>query len=90
MRDIDELLEDLRGEIADPRLAGLDAAVLAGLATHRERMGARRTLAVTSIVALGIGLAASLSAPQSARAGPSFTLNAVPSAAPSSLLMGPR
>ncbi|AXB78448.1 hypothetical protein [Novosphingobium sp. P6W] len=90
MRDIDELLADLRGDGADPRLADMDAAVLAGVSQRRAQGAARRTLVLTSVMALGIGFVASFSAPQSARAVPSFALNAVPSSAPSSLLMGGR
>ncbi|HEX7852258.1 MAG TPA: hypothetical protein VF503_01020 [Sphingobium sp.] len=90
MANIDELLEGLRGMDADPRLATMDTAVMAGVAAHREKSTARRGLVLTSVLALGVGLVTSALAPQGARAEQSVSLNAVPLTAPSSLLMGAR
>lgn len=89
MTDLDSLLDDMREAAPDPRLDGMETAVLAGVASWRERVQARRSLAVTGVVALGIGLAASLASPQGAQAEP-LALNAVPASAPSSLLLGAR
>ncbi|MFT3965990.1 MAG: hypothetical protein QM690_08930 [Sphingobium sp.] len=90
MRDVDELLEGLRGLPTDPRLADMEGAVLAGVAAHRERRVARRGLVLTGVMALGIGLVTGAAVPQGARAERALSLNAVPSSAPSSLLLGTR
>jgi hypothetical protein len=87
--DIDELLDGMRGVAADPRLEKMDAAVLAGVAAHRSR-AARRGLAVTGVLALGAGLAASVMSPQGARPQQLVALNSLPSSAPSNLLLGMR
>jgi hypothetical protein len=87
MTDLDNLLADVGGATPDPRLEGIDAAVLAGVGRWRERVRTRRSLALTGVVALGIGLSASLVSPQGAQAEP-MSLNAVPAIAPSSLLLG--
>lgn len=89
MTDLDSLLTDMRDAAPDLRLDAMDAAVLAGVASWRERVQARRSLAVTGVLALGIGLAASLVSPQRVQAEPA-ALNMVPSSAPSSLLLGAR
>jgi hypothetical protein len=89
--DIDELLDGMRGVAADPRLEMMDAAVLAGVAVHRGRRAARRGLAVTGVLALGVGLAASvMSSPQGERPQQVAALNSLPSSAPSNLLLGMR
>ena len=87
---IDEMLDGLRGVPMDPRLETMDGAVMAGLAAPREKRAGRRGLFVTSIFALGVGLFASMVSPQGAQAEQAIALNAVPSSAPSSLLMGQR
>ncbi|MET0239942.1 MAG: hypothetical protein ABW184_08595 [Sphingobium sp.] len=89
MTDIDGLLEQMRSAAPDPRLPALDTVVLAGAASRRERGAARRNLAVTGMLALCVGLGASIMSPQGASARQSG-LNAVPDSAPSSLLLGPR
>jgi hypothetical protein len=89
MTDLEKLLNDMRDAAHDPRLDGMEGAVLAGMAVRREHVQARRSLAVTGVLALGIGLAASLASPQGARAE-GMSLNAVPASAPSSLLLGAR
>lgn len=60
MSDLDRMLGQLRIMPADPRLAGLDGAVMAGLTVRRERAVARRSLALAGIVAIGIGWAGSV------------------------------
>ncbi len=90
MRDIDELLDGLRSMPVDPRLATIDGAVLAAVAAHRERTSARRSLVLTGVAALGLGLVASVAVPPSARAEPGAAFNAAPSSAPSNLLLGVR
>ncbi len=89
MTNLDTLLADMRDAAPDPRINRMDAAVLTGVASWRERVHARRSLAVTGVVALGIGLVASLASPQGAQAEP-LALNALPASAPSSLLLGMR
>ncbi len=89
MTDLETILQDMRADAPHPRLDAMDAAVLAGVASWRERVRARRNLAVTGVLALGVGLATSVALPQGARADP-LTLNAVPASAPSSLLLGAR
>jgi hypothetical protein len=88
--DIDELLDGMRGVAADPRLEKMDAAVLAGVAAHRSRRAARRGLAVTGLLALGAGLAASVMSPQGAPPEQVVAFNSLPSSAPSNLLLGMR
>lgn len=87
MNDIDQLLENLRDAEVDPRLEEIDTAVLAGLIAGREH-AMRRSLALTSILALGVGLVASMVSPQRAQAEHVVALNALPPDAPSSLLLG--
>lgn len=55
MADLDLLLEGVRGLPADPRLADLEAGVLAGVARRGERAVARRSLMLAGVVAAGIG-----------------------------------
>ncbi|WP_234149288.1 hypothetical protein [Sphingobium sufflavum] len=90
MTDIDGLLEEMRGVATDPRLMTLETVVLAGAAVRRDRSAARRNLAVTGLLALGVGLGASIVSPQGASARQANYLNAIPASAPSSLLMGNR
>lgn len=90
MSEIDDLLNGLRSAAPDPRLATMDAAVMAGLSASREKAVGRRGLVLTGLLALGIGLGAGAVAPQRAQAEQAVALNAVPPSAPSSLLMGAR
>lgn len=53
--DLDILLAGIRAAPADPRLAGLEPRVAAGVARRGERAVARRSLALAGVVALGIG-----------------------------------
>lgn len=59
MSDLDQLLGHVRAQIrdcpSDPRLETMEAAVMAGVASRRERAVARRSLALAGIVAIGIG-----------------------------------
>lgn len=87
MTDLDSVLAQMGNAAPDPRLEGMDAAVLAGVAAWRERVRARRSFVVTGVVALGIGLSASIVSPRGAQAE-QMALNAVPAIAPSSLLLG--
>lgn len=89
MSDVDTILNGLRTMAVDPRLDAMDDAVLHGLAEHRAKGVARKGLILTSVLALGIGLAASQVSPQDAHAA-QVAFNAVPASAPSSLLMGVR
>lgn len=60
MSDLDQLLRQLRAMPVDARLEELDGAVMAGVATRRERAVARRSLALAGIVAIGIGWVGSI------------------------------
>ncbi|SEK02835.1 hypothetical protein SAMN05518849_12936 [Sphingobium sp. AP50] len=55
MTDLDQMLDAMRAMPADTRLAGMDDAVLTGMVERRERMTARRSLMLASILAIGIG-----------------------------------
>lgn len=90
MTEMDDLLAQLRAVPGDDRLGRIDDAVLAGLADHRARVAGRRGLVLTGCLALGVGLMASVSLPQGARAEQVAPLIGIPEAAPSSLLMGTR
>lgn len=88
MRDVDELLEGLRDTPVDPRLAGMGSGVLTAVTTQRANAMGRRSIALTSMLALTAGIVTSLAPLPQAQAGQAVLLNAVPSSAPSSLLMG--
>ncbi|WP_242127762.1 hypothetical protein [Sphingobium sp. Sx8-8] len=55
MSDLDQLLDRMRSQPADPRLMDIEETVMAGVAVRRERAVARRSLALAGIVAIGIG-----------------------------------
>ena len=56
MAEVDHWLEVLRDAPADPRLAGMDDAVMAGVAERRAAVHARRSMALAAAVALGVGI----------------------------------
>ena len=86
MDDLDELLGRLRDLPVDPRLTAMDGAVMIGLNAHRERSTTLRSAALAGLVALTLGMAASVVPGVPAQAAAPF---GVPSAlAPSSLLVG--
>lgn len=91
--EMDDLLGRLRDVPGEPRLAGLDDAVLARLAERRVGAAASgRALALVAVLALGVGLATGVTGPW---AHPSANewgdpLGGVPAMAPSALLMGGR
>jgi hypothetical protein len=60
MTDLDQMLDAVRATPTDARLAGMDDAVLTGMADRRERMTARRSLMLAGIVAIGIGWTGSI------------------------------
>jgi hypothetical protein len=60
MADLDHWLDAVRSEPSDGRLAQMDAAVMEGLARHRDRVTARRSLMLAGLLAVGIGWAGSL------------------------------
>lgn len=88
MRDVDELLDGLRDMALDPRLEGMAPAVLTGVAAVRAKAMGRRSLMLTSMLALGAGIVTSVAPRHRAQAEQIVLLNAVPSIAPSSLLLG--
>ncbi len=83
MRDLDQMLINLRLEPVHPGLSDLDSAVVAGIAVRREAVVARRGMILAGLVAVTIGGLASLTPTAPAFAEP---LLSVPDAAPSQLL----
>lgn len=88
MSEVDDILERLAKAGDDPRIQTMDDAVLTGLAAYRTRETARRSLALSGVAALGIGLASSLAFPQHREADPTLALIGTPASAPSNLLLG--
>ncbi len=68
--DIDACLDHLRLQPADPRLAAMDASVMAALAKRRDQAAARRTLLFAGLLALGVGWAGALVPTVDAQAAP--------------------
>ncbi|WP_300115782.1 hypothetical protein [Sphingobium sp.] len=60
MADLDHWLNAIRSEPSDERLARMGAAVMQGLARHRDRTTARRSLMLAGLLAIGVGWAGSL------------------------------
>jgi len=65
MNEVDEMFALLRGEPLPGKLDAIDGAVMAGLAAGRERVLARRGLALACGVAAVVGLWGGLSQPLS-------------------------
>ena len=87
MANLDEMLTQLGDAPLDPRLAGIDEAVFAGLAS-RDTTSATRSIALAAVAALTIGV---VSTGLPAVASPSVTpFGAPPALAPSSLLLASR
>ncbi|AMK23876.1 MULTISPECIES: hypothetical protein [unclassified Sphingobium] len=86
MSDLDQLLGHVRALPADPRLETMEAAVMAGLASRRERAVARRSLALAGIVAIGIGGVGSVVPGSSAQAASRPVIIGMSDYAPSRLL----
>lgn len=85
MANLDEMLTQLGNAPLDARLAGIDEAVLAGLAAH-DTTSATRSIAFAAVAALAFGVfsAGFAGSPATASVSPF----GVPSAlAPSSLLL---
>lgn len=70
MTDLDQLLAGARAMPVDARLADMDAAVMGGLAERRDRMTARRSLALAGVLAVGIGWVGSILPTAPAQAAP--------------------
>jgi len=68
--DIDACLNHLRSQPSDPRLASMDAPVMAKLARRRDQAAARRTLVFAGLLALGVGWAGALVPSVDAQAAP--------------------
>lgn len=84
MSELDDMFMRLSAEPVPDALAGLDGAVLAGVAGVRERQLARRTVALAGCVAVLVGLAGAVAPAERASAEP---LLGMPAAAPSNLLV---
>ncbi|MFT4053706.1 MAG: hypothetical protein QM681_04300 [Novosphingobium sp.] len=85
MDNLDRIFAQVRDEPMPAGLSAIDDGVMAGLASGRERLAARRTLMLACIVAGGVGLWGGLVGPAPVQADDGSLL-AVPAAAPSHLL----
>ncbi|EJL24228.1 hypothetical protein [Novosphingobium sp. AP12] len=56
MTELDELLGKVRAMPVDPRLAGMESAVFAGVASRRARASSRGRLALAGVVAISVGV----------------------------------
>jgi hypothetical protein len=70
MSDLDRMLDAMRAMPTDARLAGIDGAVIVGVARQREQAMARRSLALAGLLAIGIGWAGSILPSAPAQASP--------------------
>jgi len=86
MDNLDDLLGRLRDLPADPRLMAMDGAVMNGLSARLERRVTARSAALAGMVALALGMAASVAPGVPAQAAAPF--GSPPALAPSSLLAG--
>ncbi|MFC0684958.1 hypothetical protein [Novosphingobium clariflavum] len=89
MNEVDQMFALLRGEPLPGALGGIDGAVMAGLASGRERRAVRRGLALACSVAAVVGLWGGLALPVPAFErdhGYGEPLLGMPAAAPSHLL----
>ena len=90
MANLDEMLTQLGDAPLDPRLAGIDEAVFAGLAA-RDTTSATRSIAFAAVAALAIGVVSTGLPGAPAVAAPSVApFGAPPALAPSSLLLASR
>mgnify|MGYP007086363428 CR=1 FL=1 len=89
MNEVDQMFALLRGEPVPGALGGIDGAVMAGLASGRERLATRRGLVlacgVAAVVGLWGGLALPVAVPERDHAHAEPLLG-MPAAAPSHLL----
>ncbi len=93
MSDTIALLSSLRDEPLPDALASMDDGIMARLGKSRERIAARRGLALACAVAAGVGLWGGLASPPWLKSGghsPAFSQDepvlGMPAAAPSHLL----
>ncbi|CDO35222.1 hypothetical protein [Novosphingobium sp. KN65.2] len=86
MDDLERFIAQLRDEPVPARLGALENSVMAGLKTARERLVARRGIALACAVAGLIGLWGGLAMP-GAPTGHEDPLLGLPAAAPSHLLV---
>ncbi|MCP3731497.1 hypothetical protein M9978_13795 [Sphingomonas sp. MG17] len=70
MTDLDQMLDAVRTMPTDVRLEQLDDAVLRGVAVRRDRIAARRSLALAGLLAIGVGWAGSIVPAAPAQASP--------------------
>lgn len=55
MTDIDHMLDAMRAMPADERLESMESSVFIGMKQRRERSVSRRSLALASVLAIGVG-----------------------------------
>ena len=90
MAYLNEMLTQLGNAPLDPRLAGIDEAVFAGLAA-RDTTSATRSIALAAVAALAIGVVSTGLPGTPAIASPSVTpFGSPPALAPSSMLLASR
>jgi hypothetical protein len=86
MNDLDTLLSRMKDLPVDPRVNGIDDAVLAGLAQRAQAQVSVRAMALVAVLSLGVGVVGSIFPAQPLRAGSAFSLGAPAALAPSTLL----
>jgi len=86
MNDIDALITRIRDLPVDPRIEGIDDAVIVGLARRLQSQVSIRAVAVVTLVSLGVGIAGSVFPAQPVQAASLFPLGAPAALAPSTLL----
>jgi hypothetical protein len=90
MIDLDAALEGLRRATPDPRLDGLENGIMAGVAAVQEKRRVMRTLMMSAVAAVGLGVGTGLLPANTENPDLVMALNTPPLVAPSSLLMGVR
>ncbi len=86
MKDIDQLLAQLASLPVDPRLGGIDDAVMEGLEAARQPVLSRAGLGAVVALAMGVGLLAASLPASPAYAGSPYPLGVPHDLAPSTLL----
>jgi hypothetical protein len=86
MNDLDTLLSRMKYLPVDPRVNGIDDAVLARLAQRAQARVSVRAMALVAVFSLGVGVVGSIFPAQPLRAGSAFPLGGPAALAPSTLL----
>lgn len=86
MTDLDRILSGMKAQPLDPRLDGIDAAVLAGLARRAHAPVSAGAMALVAMLSLAVGVAGSLVPAATGRADAALPLGTPIALAPSTLL----